>query len=224
MPRRPSLIPVESVDPALRRPVARRDFLARTAAALGAGLLAFSGRDEAKAATSGLDPFIGELMLFAGNFAPTGWALCQGQLLSIAQNTALFALIGTTYGGNGQTTFQLPDLRGRVPIGTGQGPGLSSYFLGQLGGTESRTLLQAEMPPHSHAIASTDNNGSLVNPSGAFLARDPSGSPAYGATATTTMHPTMVASSGSGLPHSIMQPYLTLNWCIALQGVFPSRP
>lgn len=224
MPRRPLILATGPDDPARHAPVARRDFLTRVAAAIGVGMLAFSGRDEAKAATNALDPFIGELMLFAGNFAPNGWALCWGQLLPISSNTALFSILGTTYGGNGQTTFGLPDLRGRVPIGAGQGPGLPSFSLGELAGEAAHTLNQNELPPHSHGIASTNANGTLVNPSGAFLARDPSGSPAYGATSSGSMNPGMVLPAGAGVPHNNMPPYLALNWCIALQGVFPPRP
>lgn len=168
------------------------------------------------------DPFIGEIRMFAGNFAPVGWAFCDGQLQSIAQNNALFALIGTIYGGDGQTTFALPDLRGRVPISQGQGPGLSPRTIGQSFGVESVTLLQSHIPAHSHSqVAST-------NP--ASLSAGPSGAPATPATnlyaggnADAVMAQTAVASTGGSQPHSNMAPYLALNFIIALEGVFPSR-
>lgn len=224
MPRRSSIVPAVAEDPARKPAVARRDFLARVAAAVGVGMLAFSGRDEAKAATTGFDPFIGELMLFAGNFAPQGWALCHGQTLSIASNTALFAIIGTTYGGDGVTTFRLPDLRGRVPICFGQGPGLPLYSLGEAAGEVSHSLVPAEMPSHNHLISATDGNGTQSTPGNAFLARDPAGSPAYGAGPSTTLNPAALNPAGGNQPHNNMQPYLTLTWCIALQGIFPSRP
>src|SRR5688572_5350285 len=114
------------------------------------------------------EPFIGEIIMFAGNFAPRGWAFCSGQLLSIAQNTALFSILGTTYGGNGQTTFALPDLRGRCPVHQGQGPGLSNYSLGQVGGTESVTLIASQLPPHSHTVACSANDANLGLPEGNF--------------------------------------------------------
>lgn len=224
MPRRSLIVPAVAEDPTRKPAVARRDFLARVAAAVGVGMLAFSGRDEAKAATTGIEPFIGELMLFAGNFAPTGWAFCHGQTISIAQNTALFALLGTTYGGNGTTTFNLPDLRGRVPMGFGQGPGLPNYVLGETGGEFVHTLTSSEMPAHSHVLAAGDANGTQSTPGGAFLARDPSGSPAYGQSTGTALHLGSVSVVGSSVPHNNMQPFLTLNWCIAMQGIFPSRP
>lgn len=172
-------------------------------------------------------PFLGQLMLVPYNFSPRGWAFCQGQILSIAQNTALFALVGTTYGGNGQTTFALPDLRGRVPISSGQGPGLSNYSLGQLSGTENTTLLSTNMPAHTHtATAALNANSGPANdsiPNGNFLAE---GS-IYRSTANATMNSGAVAvtvnPTGGSQPFSIVQPYLTLNWVIALQGIFPSR-
>jgi microcystin-dependent protein len=153
-----------------------------------------------------------------------GWALCHGQTLAIAPNTALFAIIGTTYGGNGVTTFNLPDLRGRVPICFGQGPGLPLYSLGETGGEVTHTLAPTEMPQHTHQFNVSDVNGTQSTPAGAFLARDPSGSPAYGASAGQALHPAAVSLAGSSFPHNNMQPYLTLTWCIATQGIFPSRP
>ena len=207
----------------------RRDFLARTAAALGGGLLALAGQpvlprgSRAQAATTGADPFLGEIMLWAGNFAPVGWAFCHGQILSIAQNTALFSLLGTTYGGNGVVTFALPDLRGRVPINHGQGPGLPNFDLGQTGGEPNHTLIPQEMPAHTHALNADSANGSQSGPGGALPARDPAGSPTYGANASTTMAANALQIVGGSQPHNNMQPYLTLNYCIALQGIYPSR-
>ncbi len=207
----------------------RRDFLARAAAALGGGLLALAGRpalphgEQARAATAGYDPFVGEIMMFAGNFAPTGWALCNGQILPIAQNTALFSLLGTTYGGNGQTTFALPDLRGRVPIHFGQGPGLPDFIQGQVGGEAFHTLTVNELPSHSHAHLADDSAGTQSSPNGAFPARDPSGSPAYGPNQNVTMAANSIGSTGGNLSHNNLQPYVTINFCIALQGIYPPR-
>lgn len=174
-----------------------------------------------------MEPFIGQLMLVGFNFAPRGWALCNGQLLSIAQNTALFSLLGTTYGGNGVTTFALPDLRGRAPLHFGQGPGLSNYDQGQVSGTESVTLLSSQMPPHNHAVAANSNTGTATDPSGAVLASFGSAMPPEGPYTTagpnTTLAASAVGAAGGGQPHENMPPYLVLNWIIALEGVFPSR-
>jgi microcystin-dependent protein len=167
------------------------------------------------------DPFIGELRLFGFTFAPRGWALCNGQILSIAQNTALFSLLGTTYGGNGQTTFALPDLRGRVPIHFGQGPGLSNYAQGEVAGVESVTLNTTQLPAHTHQVAAA-STATSKSPSGALPAFTSGGS-SYGTTPDLAMLPGMVGPSGNNLPHENRQPYLALNWCIALQGIFPSR-
>jgi microcystin-dependent protein len=174
------------------------------------------------------DPFLGEIRIFAGNFAPNGWALCEGQLLPISQNTALFALLGTTYGGNGQTTFALPDLRGRVVMAFGQGPGLSPYQQGQVGGAESEKLTAAQMPSHSHAVgateAATTNDPKGAVPAKAVGATPGSGSHVYGAQPDgTTMSAAMIGASGGGQPVSIMQPYLVINYIIALQGIYPPR-
>ena len=165
------------------------------------------------------EPFIGEIILFAGNFAPRGYAFSNGQLLSIAQNTALFSILGTTYGGNGQTTFALPDLRSRVPIHQGQGPGLSNYSLGQVAGTESVTLTASQLPPHTHTVNASSQSDITGNPSGNF----PAGGSSYDTAANTTMSGGMVTGGGGGQPHSIVQPYLTLNYCIAIEGIYPSR-
>jgi microcystin-dependent protein len=165
------------------------------------------------------EPFLGQLMLVPYNFAPRGWALCNGQILPIAQNTALFSLLGTTYGGNGQTTFALPDLRGRVPISSGQGPGLSSYDLGEVGGVEAVTLNNNEMPAHQHGVNANSGDPNDSSPQNSF----PAGSGSYNTAANTTMNQNMVGISGGSQPHENRQPYLTLNWIIALEGIFPSR-
>jgi microcystin-dependent protein len=188
------------------------------------------------------NPFIGQLMLVPYNFAPRGWAFCNGQLLPIAQNTALFSLLGTTYGGNGQTTFALPDLRGRAAISSGQGPGLSSYTLGQRSGAETHTLIVTEMPAHTHTVSI----GTLAAQARARNSPANSNTPldnvpaieAAGVTATYSSAaadanmsagaialagaPT-AATSGGSQPHNNLPPYLALNYCIALQGIFPSR-
>lgn len=216
--------------PAADSVVPRRNFLARALTMVGAGAL-LGGVPRAIAApapppsTQAAEPFIGEIMIFAGNFAPRGWALCDGQLLPISQNTALFSILGTMYGGNGVTTFGLPDLRGRVPLhaGGGPGPGLPSFQLGQMGGEVSHTLLAGELPAHTHTVFADTNNGTQSNPDGAFPARNPAGIPAYGAGATAQMAPGTVQGGGSNLPHNNMQPYLGLNYCIALEGIYPSR-
>jgi microcystin-dependent protein len=190
------------------------------------------------------EPFIGMIILVPYNFAPRGWAFCNGQILSIAQNTALFSLLGTTYGGNGQTTFALPDLRGRVAISGGQGPGLSNYTIGEQAGTETITLLTTQMPAHTHTIglgtlaaAATARNTAANSrtPVGAMPAAEAAGVTATystdGAAPVASMAPGTVAlsgaptasMSGSSQPLSIVQPFLTLNYCIALEGIFPSR-
>jgi microcystin-dependent protein len=165
------------------------------------------------------EPFIGEIRLLPFNFAPRGWAFCQGQILSIAQNTALFSLLGTTYGGNGTTTFALPDLRGRVAVSAGQGPGLSSYTLGQQSGVESVTLLTTQMPSHSHLV----NCNSGDADSGTPLNKFPAGASSYSGSAGSTMNPGTIGNAGGSQPHTNVQPLLVLNYCIALEGIFPSR-
>jgi len=165
------------------------------------------------------NPFIGEIRVFGFNFAPRGWAMCNGQLLAISQNTALFSLLGTTYGGNGQTTFALPYLRSRVAIHNGQGPGLSSYVMGQTAGVENVTLLVSEIPQHTHAVQCSTDDGNSGVPTNNFPAAF--GQPIYTTTPNSVAGQT--APAGSNLPHTNVQPYLTVNFCIALQGIFPSR-
>lgn len=179
-------------------------------------------------------PLMAEIRLFAGNFAPRGWMFCWGQILSIAQNTALFSLLGTTYGGNGQTTFALPDLRGRVPRGTGQGPGISNIDLGEIGGVENQTLTLSQMPPHNHSVANTQvlastAKGTLFEPgAGAVPAssdrRDAQYAPVASANTQLPVSPAGSTSiSGSGLPISNLPPYLGMHYIIAVEGIFPSR-
>jgi microcystin-dependent protein len=161
------------------------------------------------------EPFIAEIKMFGGSFAPRGYALCNGQLLSIAQNTALFSLLGTTYGGNGTTTFGLPNLQGRVPMHPGQGPGLTPRSLGESGGVESVTLSTQELPAHFHS-AVTDSAATSNRPAGHVLARG-------GSYADTGNALPAGGSVGGNQPHNNMQPFLTVNFIIALEGVFPSR-
>jgi microcystin-dependent protein len=169
------------------------------------------------------EPFLGEIRIFAFNFAPAGWALCNGQVLPISQNTALFSLLGTFYGGDGKTNFALPNLQSRVAIHTGQGSGLSTYSIGQAAGTETVTLSRAEMPVHTHHVHADGTNAKAASPVGHFLARATSDIYAVQQHGTSIMNPKMIADAGGGQPHTNIQPYLVLNFCIALQGVFPSR-
>jgi microcystin-dependent protein len=170
------------------------------------------------------DPYVGEIRLVGFTFAPRGWAICAGQLLPISQNTALFSLLGTNYGGNGVSTFALPDLQGRSPIHWGQGPGLSQRFVGEQGGVESVTLLQTEMPLHSHALVASSAEGGDRSPANERLAAGIGGINTYAAPASmTAMSPQAITPAGSSLPHNNFQPYLTLTPIIALQGVFPPR-
>jgi microcystin-dependent protein len=171
------------------------------------------------------DPFVAEIRIFPFNFAPKGWALCNGQLMPISQNTALFSLLGTTYGGDGKSTFALPNLQGSAPMHPGQGPGLSPHDLGEVGGSETVTLLDSEMPSHTHQLrASVDPANAQIPSSQLTLARSSGGS-AYNPNAggVTAMSPAALGLAGGSLPHNNLQPYLTVNFCIAMQGVFPPR-
>lgn len=172
-----------------------------------------------------MEAFLASIILFAGNFAPRGWAFCAGQILPIAQNTALFSLLGTTYGGNGQTTFALPDLRGRVPVGTGQGPGLSAVDLGEVAGTPTHTLLLTEMPTHNHLMNAFSDPGNVGVPTGAYLAGTGGLDPEYRTSGTTAvqLNAQAISIAGGNQPHNNMQPYLGMNYIIALEGIFPSR-
>lgn len=163
------------------------------------------------------EPFLSEIRIMAINYAPVGWAMCNGQLMPINQNQALFALLGTTYGGNGQTTFALPDLRGRVPIHFGAG-----FTLGQKGGEEVHTITQNEMPAHTHLINATNNLATAATPTGLTLAQ--ANANIYGGTSDlTTMAPATISNVGGSQPHENRQPFLALTFCIALIGIFPSR-
>ena len=175
-------------------------------------------------------PFIGQIIGFAGNFAPSGWALCNGQLLSISSNAALFSILGTSFGGNGTTTFALPDLRGRVPVHAGQGPGLSPYVLGESTGTENVTLTVGQMPAHSHLVNANASNGTAPSPNGHLLAQAVDSTKksvdVYSvapASKLLTLAAATIASAGGSLPHANIQPVLAINFIIALVGIFPSR-
>jgi microcystin-dependent protein len=172
------------------------------------------------------DPFVAEIRIFPFNFAPRGWSWCDGQLLPLSQNTALFSLLGTTYGGNGKSNFALPDLQGRAPMHQGQGPGLSLHDLGETGGSETVTLLESELPSHAHAMNGQGSNANLNDPSNAVLARPFGGGNMYktpGGAQTVSLSDQSLAPAGGDQPHNNLMPYLTCYFCIALQGVFPPR-
>jgi microcystin-dependent protein len=168
------------------------------------------------------DPFIAEIRIVGFNFAPRGWALCNGQLLPISQNTALFSLVGTTYGGNGTTNFALPNLQGSAPMHPGQGPGLTPRTLGETDGSETVSLLASEVPAHAHGFLAAGTDANTSSPANASPAV--AEVPQYRPSGDTSMAPAALGPAGSGQPHNNMQPYLTLTFVIALQGVFPSRP
>lgn len=172
-----------------------------------------------------MDPFVAEIRIFGFNFAPKGWAFCDGQLLPLSQNTALFSLLGTTYGGDGKSNFALPDMQGNAPMHPGQGPGLSLHDLGETGGSETVTLLQSEIPNHSHFMKDHDLDLGELNTSSPVrsLAQSANASIYAPATNLVQMNFQMLALAGGDQPHNNMMPYLTLNFCIALQGVFPPR-
>lgn len=178
-----------------------------------------------------MEPFVGQIQLFGFNFAPRGWAFCNGQILSIAQNQVLFALLGTTYGGDGITTFGLPDLRGRVAIGQGQGPGLQNYTIGERAGVENVTLLSTQMPMHTHQLMVSNTVGTTDTASGNYLANGAvtiargNTVPAnlYSTGANAQLNPNAVSIHGGNQPHENRAPFLALNYCIALVGIYPSR-
>lgn len=170
------------------------------------------------------DPFVAEIRIFPFNFAPKGWAWCDGQLLPLSQNTALFSLLGTTYGGDGKSNFALPDLQGRAPMHPGQGPGLSLHDLGETGGSETVSLLESEIPSHAHTARADDTvMGGQVTGAGNLHKRPGSGNLFAAPGALVAMDPNALAPAGGDQPHNNMQPYLTFYFCIALQGVFPPR-
>ena len=171
------------------------------------------------------DPFVAEIRIFPFNFPPKGWAWCDGQLLPLSQNTALFSLLGTTYGGNGKSNFALPDLQGRAPMHPGQGPGLSLHDLGETGGSETVSLRESEILSHSHALMCLPAPGDSPTPQANSIARVIGATPYQGpaGSALTMMSDQMVAPAGGDQPHNNLQPYLTFYFCIAMQGVFPPR-
>jgi len=170
------------------------------------------------------DPFVAEIRIFPFNFAPKGWAFCNGQIMPISQNTALFSLLGTTYGGDGKSTFALPDMQGNAPMHPGQGPGLSLHDLGETGGSQFVTLLQSEIPSHSHFVSASTQDGTEPAPADQKFAKG-IGVGYYAAPSNPAVQLNFQTFSiaGGSLPHNNMQPYLTFNFCIALQGVFPPR-
>ena len=170
------------------------------------------------------DPFVAEIRLGGFNFAPKGWAFCDGQLMPLSQNTALFSLLGTTYGGDGKSNFSLPDLRGRMPMHPGQGPGLSLHALGETGGTETVTLLESEIPRHTHqALAASPADPAAASPAGATLGAAPTRPYIAPGSSTSAVSMAPAQPAGGSLPHNNLPPFLVMNFIIALQGVFPSR-
>jgi microcystin-dependent protein len=170
------------------------------------------------------EPFTAEIRIFAGNFAPRGWAFCNGQLLPVAQNTALFSLIGTTYGGDGRTTTALPNLQGRAPMHPGRGPGLTDRRLGQRGGVETVTVSEAQMPTHNHSVMASPNPGSVFAPSNTTaLARAVGGAAYKDASPNASFAEGSLLSTGGSQPHNNLQPFMAINYIIALVGLYPSR-
>jgi microcystin-dependent protein len=169
------------------------------------------------------EPFLGEIRVFAFGFAPNGWALCNGQLLPIAQNTALFSILGTTFGGDGRTTFGLPNLAGNVVVDAGSGTGLTARAPGSTGGTTAETIVAATMPSHNHPANCNSGNGNQPAPGGNFWAAETGGTNVYSASGNAQMAPGALSTTGGAQSHSNLQPYLVLNYCIALQGIYPTR-
>jgi len=170
-------------------------------------------------------PYVGEIRMFAGNFAPVGWLFCQGQQLSISENEVLFQLIGTTYGGDGQVNFALPNIQGRTMLHQGQGPGLSSRVLSETGGTETVTLTTNQMPSHTHGVAGHSGAEKSASPTGKIPGTTAATAPVYTGTATSakTLPSNALSSTGGSQPHNNLQPYLVMKCCIAVQGIFPSQ-
>jgi microcystin-dependent protein len=169
------------------------------------------------------EPFLGEIRAFGFGFPPKGWAVCAGQLLAIAQNTALFSLLGTAYGGDGKTTFKLPDLRGRVPVDAGQGRGLTARSVGDSGGTETVTLNAGQLAPHTHGANCNSTKGEKYTPAGNYWALDGGAAKEYTPAGNAQMAADVLQPAGGRQPHNNLQPYLAVNFCIALNGIFPSR-
>jgi microcystin-dependent protein len=204
-------------------PLGRRRFILRAAASI-AGVFALGDAKRAHAATTSIQPYLGQIMVISWNFPPKGWAFCNGQLLPINQNQALFSLLGTTYGGNGQTNFALPDLRDRLPIHWGQAPGLSDRALGEQAGESAHAILLSELPTHTHVARGATALANVVDPAGMYPARNPANIPQYSTVADTQMSDVAIAAVGGNQPHLNAQPSLTLNYVIALQGIFPTHP
>jgi microcystin-dependent protein len=169
------------------------------------------------------DPFVAEIRIFPFNYAPKGWAWCDGQILPLSQNTALFSLLGTTYGGDGQTNFALPDFRGRTPMHPEQGPGLSLHDIGETGGTETVSLIESEIPSHSHAFRFSSGTAISAHPESGSFAGSPSTNASVYVSGAPGVDAGQTSIGGSGNPHNNMQPYLTFYFCMALQGVYPPR-
>ena len=196
----------------------RRGFLAAVSAWLAGGWLAARAAPAPDPAVQGTDtPYIGELRMFAGTFAPAGWAFCHGQLLSILENETLFFLIGTSYGGDGVNTFALPDLRGRAPLHNGNG-----FAHAQSGGNEAIALTIPEIPVHTHALMASTAPGTSADPTGGVPARNAAGDPQYAATSNTSLAPAAILTTGASAPHTNMQPWIGIQYIIALEGVYPS--
>jgi microcystin-dependent protein len=222
----PRMIVAPALTASSPQPVPRRRFLGGLVAAVAGGTFfsqvrdAFAAPAPAPNATTGLDPFIGEIAMVPYNFVPQGWALCDGSLLSIGTNTALFSLLGTNFGGNGVTTFGLPDLRGRFPMGLH--PTFYPYP-GLVGGEAAHTLSAVELPVHGHTLMCDANNGTADSPANAVPARNPAGIPAWSASGATAMSAGAITGGGSGQAHNNLPPYQVISFIIALQGIYPSR-
>jgi microcystin-dependent protein len=172
------------------------------------------------------NPFVAEIRIFPFNFAPSGWAFCNGQILPLSQNTALFSLLGTTYGGDGKSNFALPNMQGNAPMHPGQGPGLSLHDLGETGGSDTVTLLESEIPSHNHSLMTFAGQATAQTPGPNVSVARARGITAFSTKTTSSivpMSPNAVAPAGGDQPHNNLMPYLTLNFCIALQGVYPPR-
>ncbi len=169
------------------------------------------------------EPFVGEIRMFAGNFAPRGWAFCDGQLMAVSQNDALFSLLGTIYGGDGRTTFGLPDMRGRIPVHAGQGPGLSPRNLGSKGGSEKETLTANQMPSHHHGMNVSSAPGDQQKPINRYMASSPTVRMFRPTPANVNLEPTMLTNTGGSRSHTNLMPYLCIHFIIALVGIYPSR-